>query len=82
MSFTTELVFGPYRSGMESGPPEYRTIRFGDNFPPDGEPSLVIDFVGGLGLNSLALDFLSEAYTVFDKDPADPAGFVMIEVWQ
>lgn len=26
MSFTPELIFGPYQSGIESGPPSYRTI--------------------------------------------------------
>jgi hypothetical protein len=45
-------------------------------------PSLWIDFVGSVGEESLSLDFVGGEYSSFDRDPANPDGFVMIEVWQ
>ena len=55
---------------------------FGDAFPTDGSPTLVLDFVGSAfeTNQSLGLDFTGQAYSAYQTDPVAPP-FTNFQVW-
>ena len=63
-------------SGLISG--------FGSAFPTDGSPTLIIDFVpvaDPVYGSTLSVDFTAQQYQTYTRDPADPTGFIDIQVW-